>query len=793
MNAYKPRNYQEECLEKLAEVREQGTNKALVVMASGLGKTLTATFDIREFLQTHEGERVLVLCHSAAILSQTKEIFKVIFGDNYSYGMYNGAEKAEEWTDFLFANLQSVNLHSEKFVSDEFCYVIVDEAHHAPARTYRKAIEHFRPEFLLGMTATPDRMDDADLSEVFGETVFEYDLVSAVNDGWLSEIDYRLELDELENLETFLNSKKSVSAAQLNREVFIPKRDEEIIRLIRERSAEKDNPTTTIFCQTIEHAEHFAELMGDAAVIHSQLPDYAIKERLDGFRTGKIKTVCSVNMLNEGIDIPRTDVIVFLRVTQSRIVFYQQLGRGLRLAEGKDKVLVLDFVATAERLEQIFDLEHEFKGCVNTPKGTPAKQREKFTLDIDTPKFKERKVDIVELIEEAKNYTHFIPDEVLIQDFCKECEELGHFPGQDDFKYHPGAEYRKRFGSLRNVAMLAGCMDYWNNYTHRSRGFPEDEALDLLASLFHRLGRVPSYNEINTSGVGMPTQQYYQLHFGGIREALARRGIYPSNEQLPNGVRIWDKENIPGALKKFYEELDRPIRQKDIRLGKREGKNIPGMVSIRNIFGNLQTALLYADLPVEQPMPMNNKKALAIYQELGLPIDDEELCRFVVANYSNPNSPARLFNLATIKKRLDVIEKRDGRKPKKKVSVRPSRSELINSIRLKTQQLGKAPTKRDMDNDPTMPSSYFLRTEFGSFNKALKAARVFVAPACQKGVSDDELLRILKAKAEKLGRVPTLKDITQDSDMPNASTYYKHFGNLGNAFKRAGLISKMDE
>ena len=217
------------------------------------------------------------------------------------------------------------------------------------------------------------------------------------------------------------------------------------------------------------------------------------------------------------------------------------------------------------------------------------------------------------------------------------------------------------------------------------------------------------------------------------------------------------------------------------------------MVSIRNIFGNLQTALLYADLPVEQPMPMNNKKALAIYQELGLPIDDEELCRFVVANYSNPNSPARLFNLATIKKRLDVIEKRDGRKPKKKVSVRPSRSELINSIRLKTQQLGKAPTKRDMDNDPTMPSSYFLRTEFGSFNEALKAARVFVAPACQKGVSDDELLRILKAKAEKLGRVPTLKDITQDSDMPSAGTYYKHFGNLGNAFKRAGLISKMDE
>ena len=205
------------------------------------------------------------------------------------------------------------------------------------------AIEHFSPQFLLGMTATPERMDDADLTEIFGKAVFEYRLESAIKDGWLSEVEYRVKTDEIQNLETILDSGKKFSLAQLNREVFAPKRDEEIIRIIREEISEKNNPTMVIFCQSIAHAEKFAELMGDAVVIHSGLDNDEVTERLEGFRSGSIKTVCAVDMLNEGIDVPRTDVIVFLRVTQSQIVFTQQLGRGLRRADGKDKVLVLDF------------------------------------------------------------------------------------------------------------------------------------------------------------------------------------------------------------------------------------------------------------------------------------------------------------------------------------------------------------------------------------------------------------------------------------------------------------------
>ncbi|MBR3056271.1 DEAD/DEAH box helicase family protein [Candidatus Saccharibacteria bacterium] len=713
MNAYKPRIYQRDCLDALQLTRSQGKNKALVVMASGLGKTLTGAFDIQEYLQSIPDGRVLVLCHSAAILTQTKETFKAIFGDGYSYGMYNGLEKAAHRTDFLFANLQSIHLHSDDFQPDEFCYVIVDEAHHSPAETYRKAIQYFTPQFLLGMTATPERMDDADLSEIFGETVYEYRLESAIKDGWLSDVEYRVKTDEIENLETYLDSGEKFSLAQLNREVFAPKRDEEIVRIIREEISGKDNPTMVIFCQTIAHAEKFAELMGDAVVIHSKLDSSVIAERLEGFRSGSIKTVCTVDMLNEGIDVPRTDVIVFLRVTQSKIVFTQQLGRGLRRAEGKDKVLVLDFVSTADRLEMLFQFEREFRSAVGRyPRQKDSGEREYFTLNIDAPVFKDRKVDIIALIERARSYAGCFTDEELIRDFRKECENLGRFPRQNEFYYHPSFEYRRRFKSLRNIAKLAGCMDYWSDYDQRSRNFPEDEALDLLADMFHELDRVPTHDEIKAA-IGMPTPQYYVLHFGGVREALARRGIYPTQDQFPTGaLTIWNKENIPPALRKLYEEIARPIQKDDLC-----GGDVPGNVSIRRVFGTITAACLYSGIPVNQLKPTKSEAALEIYCELGLPIDYKELCEYIVEHHNDPNSVASLVDLAGAKRRLNAIAKK-GR-PKAEPKVSPPKEAILEAIKLKAKEIGKTPTRRDMDADPDMPSSYIIKVVCGGYNNAI--------------------------------------------------------------------------
>ena len=603
MNAkVKPRIYQEACLGALKNARASGKNKALVVMASGLGKTLTGIFDIKEYLANTPNGRVLVLCHSAAILAQTKETFKGIFGDEYSYGMYNGLEKAAHRTDFLFANLQSINRHSDEFAPDEFCYVIVDEAHHSPAETYCKAIQHFTPQFLLGMTATPERMDDADLSAIFGSTVFEYRLESAIKDGWLSDVEYHVKTDEIQKLEAYLDSEEKFSLAQLNREVFVPKRDEEIVRIIREEIAEKDDPTTVIFCQSITHAEKFAELMGDAVVIHSELEDGLIAERLEKFRSGDIKTVCAVDMLNEGIDVPRTDVIVFLRVTQSKIVFTQQLGRGLRRTEGKDKVLVLDFVSTADRLDMLFQFEREFKSSVGQyPNRKPGEKHDCFTLDIDAPVFRDREVDIIALIERARNHTVQYTKNELIVLLQQMAAMLGRTPYMSEINNNPqmpdSGTYRNHFGSYNKAVIAAGLMpNPWMNGGEAL--YSDEELLDLLRQKAENLDRTPTKREVDAD-LRMPSEGIYRYRFGSYARAIELAQLVP---------------NIGRREEFSEEELIKMLRTKEKRLGRTptrrdvdEDPKMPSGSCYISHFKSWNKALEMAGLPVNRARKRSKK------------------------------------------------------------------------------------------------------------------------------------------------------------------------------------------
>lgn len=657
----KPRDYQREALDALRSARAEGKKKALLVMASGLGKTLTGAFDIRECLKATPNGRVLVLCHSVSVLSQIKTVYQSVFGEEYSYGMYNGYEKAAHRTDFLFANLQSMNLHGKDFDPEEFFYVVVDEAHHSPAETFRKAIQHFRPQFLLGMTATSQRTDDAELDELFGETVYEYDLIGAINDGWLSEIDYRLELDELGGMAPFLNAEKPVSLAQLNREIFIPKRDEKIIGLIRERSAQKKDPTTVIFCQTIDHAKHIAGLIGDAVLIHSDLDPKVVAERLEDFRNGKIRTVCAVNILNEGIDIPRTDVIVFLRVTQSKVVFFQQLGRGLRLAEGKGKVLVLDFVANAERLDQIFDLEREFKvRQTESVERTPGRQRESFTLNIDTPLFRERRVDIIELIRRAKEKT-VAPqrtNEELIRMLAVFGKQIGRVPTIKDLDNDPNMPcyetYRMRFGSLDNALELAG---FPRQNQHRRVFTSREEIVEVILKRKRETGKTPTKRELN-SDPEMPSDRQIRKYFDSFNNAIIAAGLTPS-----------------------------------------------------------------------------------------------------------------------------------------KTTLKLTREEMLNLLRRKCEFLGRAPTMSEVDADPDMPNSSSYERRFGSFRAAIRLVgfapnekhRVLGCKKHREAGSKEEMIKLFRDKAARIGRTPTAVDLDDDPEMPSACTYRRKIGSLTDVAILAGL------
>lgn len=470
----KPREYQKECLAAIDEAIAKGEKRALVVMASGLGKTYTAAFAIERFFAERHFGRVLILCHSEKILCQTKEKFRGYFGEEFSYGMYIDTDKTSHSTDFLFATFQTLKNYRKDFPKDEFAYIVVDEAHHSHARTYFPTIRYFEPQFLLGLTATPDRLDGQKIEEIYGKPIYELDFVEATKRSLLADCDYRLVLDDLsqEKLNEYLKSDEKISINQLNRTLFIEKRDEEIIKLIGEYSAEVEDPKMMIFCRTIKHARKIARLMGkDVALVHNSQSDSVNDYALEAFKSGEIRTIISVDMLNEGVDIPDANIVVFLRNTVSPAVFYQQLGRGTRLAGGKERVLVLDFVNNCERIKTIFELKnaiddfqaytpHEDEGSHGDGN---ADKKEYFALNIATIEFQARKVDIAKLLERSKRWHNPTRDE-LIQCVNEKYAELGRTPRATDIindgrmpSYH---FFLDEFGSWSNTLLAAGLDDY---------------------------------------------------------------------------------------------------------------------------------------------------------------------------------------------------------------------------------------------------------------------------------------------------------------------------------------------
>ncbi len=353
---FTPYDYQEECLVVLRTTRTQGKTVALIVMASGLGKTVTVAFDAKEWLTKNKG-RILYLCHQNEILGQSQQTFESILGGGYSYGFYTGLEKTAHKADFLFASFQTMSKNAERIFSpDEFGYIIVDESHHSQAPSHLKTVQYFKPKFLLGATATPDRADGLNIRSVFGEEVYSLPLEKALARGLLTKVDYRLVTDEISFDRIDFANIGDLSLKDIDHTVFVPKRDEEIAASLDRHAAELSEERVIAFASTIPRAEQLAWSISRSVPIHSQIPTKERLVRLEMFRQGMIRAVITVDCFNEGIDIPEANVIVFLRSTASQRIFYQQLGRGLRLCKGKDKVIVLDFVGNAERITMLKEL-----------------------------------------------------------------------------------------------------------------------------------------------------------------------------------------------------------------------------------------------------------------------------------------------------------------------------------------------------------------------------------------------------------------------------------------------------
>ena len=334
-----PNSMQRKALRELRRYRDTGVKKALIISATGSGKTYLAAFDSRNF----GAKRLLYIVHRESILKDAKESFIKVFGAERTYGFYTGNENSLE-ADFIFATSNMLGRHLDSFKKDEFDYIIYDEVHHVVAETGKKIFEYFEPEFILGLTATPERMDNQDIFTLFDQNVpFELRLRDAINNDLVVPFHYYGIRDQLVDYSSKDKMTIAKNIAEQNNIEFIKTQIEKY-----RKPGEKLK--CIAFCTNIQSCKLMAEELyeeGYHTISLTGINDTGV--RIKAFKdlqddNNLLEIICTVDILNEGVDIPQVNMVLFLRPTESQTVFIQQLGRGLRKYPGKDYVTVLDFI-----------------------------------------------------------------------------------------------------------------------------------------------------------------------------------------------------------------------------------------------------------------------------------------------------------------------------------------------------------------------------------------------------------------------------------------------------------------
>lgn len=395
------RDAQEECIDAVADARHRGVRSAYVNAATAFGKTYVAARDFQNVLEENPNARALYLCHQNNILRKARKTFGEVLGPDTSLGYVFGGHM-EDQAQVVFASFQTMNAPFgdqrlyEALDPEEFDYIIDDESHHAPADTYRRVLEYF-DGFLLGLTPVPDRRDGQDILDIFEEEVYRKTLEEAMAEGLLSPVRYKTYTDHIRNLKELSRPLDALNLEELNRTLFLPRRDEEIAEIIFDELANIDDPHVMVFCQSIEHAERMARLLPDAVAIHSELKPQDESSRFEAFEAGQIPIACVVDKFNEGVDLPDVNMVAFLRSTTSQRIWLQQLGRGLRKTSDKDEVVVIDLVADIERIDMIIALQRRVK-AIQQEKQIAYEERPPIEFD-----FQEEAADVAKLIQDVRD------------------------------------------------------------------------------------------------------------------------------------------------------------------------------------------------------------------------------------------------------------------------------------------------------------------------------------------------------------------------------------------------------
>ena len=335
-----PNYMQRKALKELNRNRALGIQRSLIISATGSGKTYLAAFDALNF----DPKKLLYVVHEGSILRRSLETFQDVFGGQKVCGMYSGEAKETE-ADFLFSTNMSMCKNLDIFKKDEFDYIIIDECHHAVAETYKKIIDYFEPEFLLGLTATENRMDNKDVVEIFDNNIpFELRLRDAIINDLIVPFHYYGIRDELVDYGLSDSAERRLIAQMAD-----TGNCEFIHQQIEKHRKDGEKLKALAFCRNIQHARMMSENLGEYYKTAFLTGKNKTGERIRAFNdlqsdSKDLEILFAVDILNEGVDIPGVNMVLFLRPTESSTIFIQQLGRGLRKYPGKDYVTILDFI-----------------------------------------------------------------------------------------------------------------------------------------------------------------------------------------------------------------------------------------------------------------------------------------------------------------------------------------------------------------------------------------------------------------------------------------------------------------
>ena len=465
-----PYSYQQEILDELEAEREvRGYTRNLVVAATGTGKTVVSAFDYRQFRKKQSGKpcRLLFIAHREEILKQSLYTFRAVLKDPNFGEMFVGSYRPDS-LDHLFLSIQTFNSQSftEKTTPDFYDYIVVDEFHHAAAPTYQKLLSYYQPKILLGMTATPERMDGKSILPYFSDRIAaEIRLPEAIDRKLLCPFQYfgvtdTVDLDKLKWAaggydKTELSNLYTISGAIANR------RANHVVTSLLKYVTDIDDVKGLGFCVSIEHAEFMSRYFNERGIPSMHLTGKSsdeerghAKERLV---SGEIRFIFVVDIYNEGVDIPEVNTVLFLRPTESLTIFLQQLGRGLRLCENKECLTVLDFIGQANRK---YNFEDKYTALLsNTTRSITREIRDGF---VSVPKgcyIQLEKIAMKHILDNIR--ASYGNSAGLVSRIASFTEDSGYELSLSNFLdyYHLDPRSVYKFASFSRLCVRAGMME----------------------------------------------------------------------------------------------------------------------------------------------------------------------------------------------------------------------------------------------------------------------------------------------------------------------------------------------